>query len=201
MFCSHLADNEDSRSIILRLLALQLLQARLDLAALIWDRHVCNAHSPSIEVLQKLLPDLISGIGKVRIVVDGLDERPVVDYVPVLTLLFALAKKSSCSILISSRDENVLRSKLRSKPTITLREEKSAVANDMSIFVKARLCRAVEEWDLRLSKSTRDKGEQELLRLSHGLHTHLLLGFYDADFVRHVPLGGVSDSKFTILPR
>lgn len=186
---------------ILRLLALQLTQARLDLAALVWDRHVSKAHSPSIEVLQKLLPDLISGVGKVRIVLDGLDECPVRDYVPVLSLLSALAKNSSCSILISSRDENILRSKLRRKPTISLREEKSAVQNDMSVFVQARLCRAIEEWDLTISKLTEEKGEQELLKQSHGPHTYPSAGFHHANLVRHVPLGGVSDRKSAILHR
>ncbi|OQV09949.1 WD domain-containing protein [Cladophialophora immunda] len=71
-FCLQQAAGEDKASVFLRTLAIQLVRDLPGLAAFIWDAHVRNAHVPSIDILEKLLPILISGASAARIVLDGL---------------------------------------------------------------------------------------------------------------------------------
>lgn len=168
-FCHHKVTDEDRPSAFLRTLVSQLVRVIPEFAALIWDTHVRNAHLPSIENLEKLLPNLISGASPVRIILDGLDEYTVSDYKIMLDALSKLSKKSPCGILISSRDEAIIETKMRNKPKISLRDEVEAIEKDMSVFVTARLDQAIRDWDLQISDDAQKAGQEQLLQKSKGL--------------------------------
>ncbi|KIW69456.1 hypothetical protein PV04_05333 [Phialophora macrospora] len=168
-FCLQQAAGEDKPSVFLRTLAIQLVRSFPELAALIWDAHVCNAHAPSIDTLENLLPVLISGALPARIVLDGLDEYAFHDYKAMLDVLSKLSKKSPCGILISSRDEAMIGPKLRNKPKISLINEVDAVRKDIGVFVAARIEQAIRDWDLEISEDTQKAGQAQLLQKSDGM--------------------------------
>lgn len=147
---------------------MQLVRGFPELGALIWDVHVRNAHVPSIDNLEKLVPNLISGASPARIIVDGLDEYTNTDYKIMMDVLSKLSKKSPCGILISSRDEVMIGTKMRNKPKISLMDEVVAVQKDIGIFVKARVEQAISEWGLQISVDTQRVGQEQLLQKSNG---------------------------------
>ena len=98
---------------------------------------------------------------------DGLDEYTVNDYKIMLDVLSKLSKKSPCGILISSRDEAVIGTRMRNKPKISPMDEVEAVQKDMGIFVTARLDQAIRDWGLQISDDTREAGQRQLLQKSN----------------------------------
>lgn len=170
-FCRHDTTDKDRPSHFLRTLVMQLVQTDSEYSSFIWDTYICNAEVPSNDVLAKLLPKLLSGTSSTRLILDGLDEYTAEEGSSILSMLYKLSKLSSsspCSILISSRDEEMITRVLRNKPTISLMNQVEAVAKDMSIFVTARIDQAISDWGLQVSEITLKTGKEQLLQKSKG---------------------------------
>ena len=168
-FCHHQSSGQNNCSHVLRMLATQLIRYDTELAALVWETHVRNGNAASIDHLRKLLPELVAASPFTRIVIDGLDECDPTEHLYTLEQLLSLCAAGRCSLLISSRDEGIISRKLRSKPTISLRDGHSAVAADIEAFVRGRFRQAIDDWDLEISAEAAHEIQQELIRRANGL--------------------------------
>lgn len=147
-----------------------MIRADTDLAPLVWETHVREGHTASIEHLRQILPKLISASPTTRIVIDGLDECDSTEQKRIIDQLLALCRNEAihCSFLVSSRNDSTISKRLRATTTISLRNEQSAIEGDIASFVKGRLNQAVEDWDLSITGSAQGHVEKELIRRSNG---------------------------------
>jgi hypothetical protein len=124
----------------MRSLTLQLLRKNMDLAVYAFENYANRGFPPSVSHLRTLLKTLLSGIQTTRIFIDGLDEYPQSEQRSILQELLALAKLPGghCRILFSSRDVDIIRRALRSKPTISLRDEE-ALDRDIQAYIYGAL--------------------------------------------------------------
>lgn len=170
-FCRHDTIEKDRPSLFLRTLVMQLVQTDPDFSSFIWDTHICNAEVPSNDTLAKLLPKLLSGTSSTRLILDGLDEYTNDEGSLMLGMLYRLSKMSNsspCSILISSRDEEMITRALRDKPTISLMNHVEAVTKDMGMFITASIYQAISNWGLQVTENTLQVGKEQLLQKSKG---------------------------------
>lgn len=142
-FCNSHTDRADLCSQILRTLILELLRSQPYLTSHIFEHYARQGRTPSLGQIKKLLPDLLSAVSSVRIVIDGLDECQEKDQKAILTELLSAVKTSTspCKILVSSRAETFISKALRKRPTISLTEkrEREKVDEDIQEYVRHSL--------------------------------------------------------------
>ena len=168
-FCDHHLSSGNDLGHVLRSLAIQLVRYDTNLSTLVWDQYVRRGLTSSVENMRKLLPDLLSAVPCPNLVLDGLDECQETEQRFILKELLSLCENShALNLLVSSRDGGFIASKLRRKPTVSLRDEHTAVEGDIACFVKARLQPAVEELGILIPVETAQRVEEELIRCSNG---------------------------------
>ncbi|KAG4441376.1 hypothetical protein IFR05_003133 [Cadophora sp. M221] len=142
-FCDSRTDKVDLCSQVLRTLILELLRSQHHLTSHIFEHFARQRQTPSLGQIKKLLPDLLSAVSSVRIVIDGLDECQEKDQKAILTELLSAAKASTstCKIFVSSRAETFISKALRKRPTISLTEkrEREKVDEDIRDYVRHSL--------------------------------------------------------------
>ncbi|KAI8934434.1 hypothetical protein NX059_009166 [Plenodomus lindquistii] len=121
-FCTYLDNSAGTSSRILRSLASQIIQKHQDFAIHVYDVYFQSHPVPTRKALLCLLPELLQGIGPVRLVIDGVDECSASDQVEVLkdmAQLHALSATLNCKVLIASRDTlNISRSMHRRRGNV-----------------------------------------------------------------------------------
>ncbi|KAH7343012.1 hypothetical protein BKA65DRAFT_587311 [Rhexocercosporidium sp. MPI-PUGE-AT-0058] len=142
-FCNSRTDSVDLCSQVLRTLILELLRSQHHLTSHIFEHFARQRQTPSLGQIKKLLPDLLSAVSSVRIVIDGLDECQEKSQKVILTELLSAAKASTstCKIFLSSRVETFISKAMRKKPIISLTEkrEKTKVDEDIRDYVRHSL--------------------------------------------------------------
>lgn len=156
-----------------------MIQKHQDLAIYVHDVYFDSHPVPTKRALLNLLPELLRGLGSVRLVVDGIDEWSAADQREILKDISQLTSidQSShiCKVLIASRETidtlRSLRKKDRSALSISLGDSDEALAVTRSIagFVDSQLSDLpahIEELDPDASIMIHVK--DTLLKKSHG---------------------------------
>lgn len=154
---------------ILRSIVLQLLRANIELAPFIFDNYANKGLAPAIVRLRRLLPELLSTVNSIRIIIDGLDEYPESDQRVILAEFIALSKPSGvqCKVLFFNRDEgSQIRKVLASKPTIDLKGQFLNVSKDIEAYVKYNL----KEFRYSYPDALIDNIEKHLVKKAAGEH-------------------------------
>ncbi|KAI4932341.1 uncharacterized protein J4E92_004243 [Alternaria infectoria] len=174
-----LGSRSDGPSCLLRSLISQVIEKHQDLAIYVHDVYFKSHPKPTRKALLKLLPELLQGLGSVRLIVDGIDEWASQDQEELLKDLSQMIStdRSShiCKIMISSRETmDVLRNirkKDKSSMTISLSNANEGLAVTQSIanFVKVKLSDLPDHFaELDPDKSIMAHVEKTLLEKSHG---------------------------------
>lgn len=95
--------DKDSCSLVLRTLAIQLVQKNLDLAPLIHQAYLQKGSSLSTPAMKRMLKEVLSTVKASRIVLDGVDQCDKTVQKDLLGSLIQYAGES-CKILVSSRE-------------------------------------------------------------------------------------------------
>lgn len=140
-FCSYSGDPTEAASHILRSFASQIIQEHQDLATHVYDVYFQSHPVPTRKSLLALLPELMSSLGSVRFILDGLDEWDPSEQKEILKdithLLSMDPVKCICKVLIASRDtleiSRTLRRKNRRTNIISLNEGSEGLAINASI--------------------------------------------------------------------
>ena len=121
-FCSHQSSSESICSIMLRTLAIQLLQQNLDMASLVHQAYLQKGSNRSGPTMKNLLIKLLPASKKSRIIIDGMDEISLPKQQEVLKSLVEIQKNvdDSCKLLVSSRDEPQIQKSLATKNHLRL---------------------------------------------------------------------------------
>ncbi|KAL6714142.1 hypothetical protein ACLMJK_008636 [Lecanora helva] len=140
-FCSNLQSSSKVSNEILRGLVAQLLATNVDLASYILDTFANQGLRPNKKNLGIILEKLITSLPSVRIVIDGLDECPLDDYVEIVEDLLKVRGPTvgMCKVLLSSRKLPSIEKFLQNKSTLALDDHIIHINDTISTFVNLRL--------------------------------------------------------------
>jgi hypothetical protein len=178
-FCSFLGSHSDGPSRLLRSLISQVIQKHQDLAIYVHDVYFKSHPVPTKKALLTLLPELLQGLGSVRLVVDGVDEwlsRDQKDLLKDLSQIISTDQSSHiCKIMIASRETIdlswSLRKKDKSSMTISLSndDEGLAVTRSIANFINNKLSDLPDHFvELDPDASIMVHVKKTLLEKSHG---------------------------------
>jgi hypothetical protein len=195
-FCNSHTDRADLCSQILRTLILELLRSQPHLTSHIFEHYARQGRTPSLGQIKKLLPDLLSAVSSVRIVIDGLDECQEKDQKAILTELLSAVRTSTspCKIFVSSRAETFISKALQKRPTISLTEkaERQKVNEDIQEYVRHSLMALRETFLSTLV----DDVERTVVRKAQGKYRNACYETKTNSIVtRNVPLGAPRDLR------
>ncbi|KAF2728956.1 ankyrin [Polyplosphaeria fusca] len=182
-FCSYLGYTTKDSSRLLRSLAAQIVQKHHDLGIHVFDNY-CQSYSvPTQKALLGMLPELLQGLGSVRIVVDGIDEWTVAAQKEALRHLTQLVSTDSssciCKILVVSRDTLEISRILRKKgsraaraTSVSLSDEEEIIGinNSIASLIDNKLSNLPDHFsDLDPGSTISGKIKQALLTKSNGM--------------------------------
>jgi DNA-binding Lrp family transcriptional regulator len=175
-FCTYSYPHSTSYEQILRSLLLQVLRKNGDMVAHVYNECVLEKKSPTLSTLEHLLQVLLTSLSsepcqteRIWILLDGLDECDTDKQARVMSLLNQVASKSSssestiCKVLVSSRFTRILAKRLGKKQTLSLGDEKVALAEAIRQYASQRL------QSLHHKFSQLDIGTDELREIEHGI--------------------------------
>jgi hypothetical protein len=150
----------------------------------IYEEHITNGYAPSVPRLKQLLQTLLSVVSSTRIIIDGVDEledscrNQVLN--DVLNLATAPNSKTTCKVLVSSRDISSI-SKIMSKyPTLNLNEERRSLDTSIALFVHYGLSGIrsrvgqTHDADKRIYREIEQSLIDKAGGKSHSSHMHIL---------------------------
>lgn len=158
---------------MLRSLVVQLLEGHPYCTAYIYDTYFREGLSPSITQLRSILRFLLDVIQSVIIVIDGVDKLPESDqdrfFSEFLSFPGYKSSNKNCRILISSRDTELISSRIGKWLKVHLSREHSALNASIQMFISDQLevIRA-PFWDLDIDNSTMIDLQRELLEKADG---------------------------------
>ncbi|CAN9170137.1 unnamed protein product [Alternaria alternata] len=183
-FCSSLRSNADGPicrpSRLLRSIISQLIQKHQDLAIYVHDVYFLAHPVPTKKALMILLPELLRGLGSVRLIVDGIDEwasRDQKDVLHDLSQIVSVDQSShTCKILVASRETIEISRSLRrkNKPVTTISlsngDEDIAISRSIANFVESKLSDLPDHFDeLDPDASIMACVKKTLIEKSHGM--------------------------------
>lgn len=178
-FCSFLGSHSNGPNRLLRSIISQVIQKHQDLAIYVHDVYFKSHPVPTKKALLCLLPELLRGLGSVRLVVDGIDEWVSQDQKELLNDLSQMISTGQsshiCKIMIASRDtmdiSRSLRKKNKSAMTVSLSndDERFALTRSIANFVNSKLSDLPDHFDeLDPDGSIMVYVRKTLLEKSHG---------------------------------
>jgi hypothetical protein len=146
-FCSFSNVATGTSSYLLRSLVAQIVQRHQDTAVYVADHYMTAYRSASRKALASLLPELLSIVGMVRLIIDGLDEWDPKEQQIILDDILPLTKVnqslSACKLLIASRDmptiSRVMHRKKKAAMIISLREEHTFIDRSIESLIANKL--------------------------------------------------------------
>ncbi|KAI4684058.1 hypothetical protein J4E81_009221 [Alternaria sp. BMP 2799] len=191
-FCSFLGSRSDGPSRLLRSLISQVIQKHQDLAIYVHDVYFKSNPEPTKKALLTLLPELLRGLGSVRLIVDGIDEWASRDQKELLNDLSQMIStdKSShiCKILVASRDTIATsrrkKDKLSTMISLSNGVEGLAVTRAIASFVDDKLADLPEHFEeLDPDSSIMAHVKKTLLEKSQGMFLWVSLVLQSLDTV------------------
>ncbi|CAN9147713.1 unnamed protein product [Alternaria alternata] len=164
---------------LLRSIISEVIQKHQDLAIYVHDVYFMAHPVPSKKALLNLLPELLRGLGSVRLIIDGIDEwvsRDQKDVLNDLSQIVSIDKSSHiCKVLVASREtmeiSRSLRRKNKSATTISLSngDEDLAISRSIARFVESKLSDLPDHFDeLDPDASIMAYVKKTLIEKSHG---------------------------------
>ena len=142
-FCSHQSCGETTCAVMLRTLAIQLLQQNSDMAPLVHQAYLQKGSNRSSPAMKNLLIKLLPTSKVARIIIDGMDEISHATQQELIKNLIEIQKSvdPSCKLLVSSRDEPQIQKSLATKNYLNLGGK---TVESISLFIKDRMKRLQE---------------------------------------------------------
>ncbi|KAJ6285479.1 hypothetical protein J3E71DRAFT_373608 [Bipolaris maydis] len=193
-FYSFLGSHSNGPTRLLRAIISQVIQKHQDLAIYVHDVYFTSHPIPTKKALLSLLPELLQGLGSVRLVIDGVDEWSSRDQKELLKDLAGLVSPThstyNCKIMIASREtmeiSRYLRKKDKSVTKVSLSNAKESFAVTLAIanFVDSKLSDLPDHFDeLDPDPSILVHVKETLRKKSHGMFLWVSLVLKSLDTV------------------
>ncbi|EUC41875.1 hypothetical protein COCMIDRAFT_57997, partial [Bipolaris oryzae ATCC 44560] len=172
--------HSDGPNRLLRSIISQVLQKHQDLAIYVHDVYFTSHPMPTKKALLSLLPELLQGLGSVRLVIDGVDEWSSRDQKELLKDLAELVSPvhstHNCKIMIASRETMEISRSLRKKEksvtkvSLSNANESFAVTRAIANFIDSKLSDLPDHFDeLDPDASILAHVKETLRKKSHGM--------------------------------
>ncbi len=137
-FCDHQSSSETTCAVMLRTLAIQLLQQNLDMASLVHQAYLQKGSTRSSPAMKNLLIKVLHTSKAARVVVDGIDENDHTTQQEILKSLIDIQKSADnhCKLLVSSRDEPQIQKSLATGVHLKLGEK---TVEGLSLYIDERI--------------------------------------------------------------
>jgi ATP/maltotriose-dependent transcriptional regulator MalT len=188
-FCNHRDSDSSTFLRILQNLVHDILRTNLEMIPVVHQLYVQKASLASTSVLTKLLRELATSVGGIRVVIDGLDECDKKAQADVIKMILDVRKTSGASFkaMISSRNLPDINKQFRTKTEISLYQRTDQA---LQIYIKEGVQRLRESFRY-LTGNVIDRLEKHLLKKAGGWECPTpSSGFKLANMEsRNVPLG------------
>ena len=136
-FCGHQSTNGDTCAMVLRTIAIQLLQQNHDMVSLVYQAYLLKGSNRSGPAMRNMLTQILPTSKVVRIVIDGIDEGSHETQQEVLKSLIEIQKSTGhhCKILVCSRDEPQIQKLLAAKAHLRIGEK---TVEGLRLYIKER---------------------------------------------------------------
>ena len=151
-FCTYSYATSKDYDQILKSILTQLIRSNTDLVAHVYEELILKKITPSSQVLEQLLRDLVSAasltpsqIRYIHIIVDGLDECDNDKQAKTINMLERIVStafssgSTVCKVLLSIRISQVIAKKLKHKQTVSLSDEKDNMEEAIRRYSAQRL--------------------------------------------------------------
>ncbi|KAI4613948.1 hypothetical protein J4E80_006636 [Alternaria sp. BMP 0032] len=191
-FCSFRGSRSDGPSRLLRSLISQVIQKHQDLAIYVHDVCFKSNPQPTKKALLTLLPELLRGLGSVRLIVDGIDEWTSRDQKELLDDLSQMVSTDQsshvCKIMVASRDTMATsrrkKDKLSTMISLSGGDEGLAVTRAIASFINDKLSDLPEHFEqLDPDSSIMAHVKKTLLEKSQGMFLWVSLVLESLDTV------------------
>ena len=137
-FCDHQSSSETTCAVMLRTLAIQLLQQNLDMTSLVHQAYLQKGSTRSSPAMKNLLIKIIHTSKAARVVVDGIDENEHTTQQEILKSLIDIQKSADhhCKLLVCSRDEPQIQKSLAARLHLKLGEK---TVEGLSLYIEDRI--------------------------------------------------------------
>ena len=172
-FCSHKSCSETTCAVMLRTLAIQLLQQNSDMAPLVHQAYLQKGSNRSSPAMKNLLIKLLPTSKVTRIVIDGMDEISHATQQELTKNLMEIQKSvdPSCKLLVSSRDEPQIQKSLATKNYLNLGGK---TVESIGLFIKARM-RGLQEHYPAIDAELMSLAERQLQDKAKGMFLYVRL--------------------------
>ena len=172
-FCSHKLCSETTCAVMLRTLAIQLLQQNLDMAPLVHQAYLQKLSNKSSPAIRTLLIGLLPSSKVARIVIDGMDEISHATQQDLIKNLIEIQKNvdPSCKLLVSSRDEPQIQKSLSTKNLLSLGGK---TVESIGLFIKDRM-KGLQEFIPEIDAELVRIAEKQLQEKAKGMFLYVRL--------------------------
>ena len=172
-FCSHQSSSGTTCAIMLRTLAIQLLQQNLDMAPLIHQAYLQKGSNKSSPAMKNLLIKLLPTSKVARIIMDGMDEISHATQQELIKNLIEIQKSVDppCKLLVSSRDEPQIQKSLGTRNYLNLGGK---TAESISLFIKDRM-KGLQELSPAIDAELVSLAEKQLQDKAKGMFLYVRL--------------------------
>ena len=186
-FCSHQSCSETTCAVMLRTLAIQLLQQNSDMSPLVHQAYLQKGSNRSSPIIKNLLIKLLPTSKVARIVVDGIDEMSHATQQELIKNLVEIQKSvdPSCKLLVSSRDEPHIQKLLGTKNYLNLGGK---TVESIGLFIKDRM-KGLQEHSSAIDAELVSLAEKQLQEKAKGMFLYVRL-------VTDMLKGQMSDFEF-----
>ena len=172
-FCSHQSCSETTCAVMLRTLAIQLLQQNSDMAPLVHQAYLQKGSNRSSPIIKNLLIKLLPTSKVARIVVDGIDEMSHATQQELIKSLVEIQKSvdPSCKLLVSTRDEPHIQKSLGTKNHLNLGGK---TVESIGLFIKDRM-KGLQELSPAIDAELVSLAEKQLKEKAKGMFLYVRL--------------------------
>ena len=166
-FCGKTAVGGDTAAVLLRTLAVQLLQQNPEIVPLVYQAFFKNMTNRSGPTMRKILSQLLPAVKVTRLVIDGLDEGKHDVQKEILKSLLDIQKQAGCNckLLISSREEPQIQHSLSPRSHLKL-EGKTSEGSKTYIMAQVK---KIQERFPEMNSSLVDRVAERLLNKAQGM--------------------------------
>ena len=170
---SHQSCSENTSAVMLRTLAIQLLQQNLDMAPLVHQAYLQKGSNKSSPAMKNLLIKLLPSSKVTRIIIDGIDEISHATQQELIKNLIEIQKSvdPSCKLLVSSRDEPQIQKSLGTKNCLNLGGK---TVESIGLFIKERM-KGLQELSPAIDAGLVKVAEKQLQDKAKGMFLYVRL--------------------------
>ncbi|KAK8109245.1 hypothetical protein PG984_015046 [Apiospora sp. TS-2023a] len=170
-FCDFQTPSHSISTHILRSIASQILHIVPDAVPYIYNEYVGKPQPPSGQTLKRILHNLFSLAGDLRLVIDGIDEISPSEHQILLKDLLQLTKAApNLKLIVVSQDISTISKPLFKQNKLRMSDERCSIEKDLSLIVRDSLEEIAGFHGDQIGKDVLGQLESDILKKAEGMY-------------------------------